>query len=625
MYKLFRFKLYKDIKFHIFNDFLILGSSLCNNDCSSKNYYSTLMIIGYPNNTDSYFDIILFLQENNSNSIDNIIFDLSKNFTIDNNIFGYIYDGIKIQNIFNDSILYLINNETQNRIHINDTLIKIENIKVEFINNIYNRSSYILYYSFIVTEPEYEQFNQYAIEEDNIHNYINEYFNVQRQKYIGKEIHFTIDLKEDLTKDCKNVRCSLCFTKNLTCITSREYQEITTIPTIPETTEITILTEQAKLTQITELTELTGSDYIAIENPSTIIITNKKDVIKEKMNITKNELNIRKVINEKEIGKNYEIRGIDFTLRIKPTNSSFFDNTTYVQFDECEKILRNFYNISNSSILTFFQIELNNEDSKSLINQIEYLTYDEKKEILDLSLCKNENIQIIYTLKDNIILNTSSISSFKDMGIDIFNIKDSFFTDLCKLYQISNKDIILEDRIQDIFQNYSLCDEGCTYNNFDIENLTIACDCKIKENISLVITPLNLAKAKKSSIADSNIAVVKCYKLVFSFEGKLKNIGFWIFLILIIANMILIIFYFKKGIKPILEYLFNEMVKNGYLKKSHNFFFENKNNNINNNDFEKKEIKRKGKKYRTKSSVKKIKIESNPNSLKLQKFILQFL
>ena len=111
--------------------------------------------------------------------------------------------------------------------------------------------------------------------------------------------------------------------------------------------------------------------------------------------------------------------------------------------------------------------------------------------------------------------------------------------------------------------------------------MTILCDCSVKQNLSTELTPLNLEEEKKSSFMDSNIGVIRCYNLVFSFENKLKNIGFWIFLILLIANIILIIFYFTKGIKPILEYLFNEMIKNGYLKKNDNFFFENKNNSIN--------------------------------------------
>ena len=46
-----------------------------------------------------------------------------------------------------------------------------------------------------------------------------------------------------------------------------------------------------------------------------------------------------------------------FKLTIHPTNSTPPKNTTYIEFSECEQLLRNNNNISNSSIMTFFQLE----------------------------------------------------------------------------------------------------------------------------------------------------------------------------------------------------------------------------------------------------------------------------
>ena len=200
-------------------------------------------------------------------------------------------------------------------------------------------------------------------------------------------------------------------------------------------------------------------------------------------------------------------------------------------------------------------------------------------------------------------LDISSISSFNDLGIDIFNIKDSFFNDLCNSYSSFDNDIILEDRIKYIFKNYSLCENGCEYNNFNIESMLITCECKVKENISTFIYPLKFEQPKESSIMDSNIGVIKCYNLVFSFNGKLSNIGFWIFLILIIVNIIFLFLYFSNGIKSIIIYLFNEMVKNGYLNKKDKLFFENKNNLA--------KINNKGK-DKTKLHLKRNKAISNP-------------
>ena len=275
--------------------------------------------------------------------------------------------------------------------------------------------------------------------------------------------------------------------------------------------------------------------------------------------------NIQVLMDEIEIGETYQISGDDYTLIIKPINAIFIDNSTHVNFSECEDILRSELNISNLRILTFFQMEIQSSDEKFLTNKLEYQVYDDNKKSLDLSLCSNANINIFYAVKDK-LLNISSISSFKDSGIDILNINDSFFNDICKSYSNSNNDIILSDRIKDIYQNYSLCNDGCEYNGFDIENKTISCLCKVKSNMSINDTYLNIKKFDEINI-DSNYGIIKCYNLVFSFNNKLKNIGFWIFLVLLFLHISMITKYFYNGMETIKEYILKEMVTNGYLKK----------------------------------------------------------
>ena len=286
--------------------------------------------------------------------------------------------------------------------------------------------------------------------------------------------------------------------------------------------------------------------------------------------------NVTEFIQDKEIGKNYKIEGEGFSLIIKPTNSTAFENSTHVDFEKCEQILREKYNISNSSIITFFQMELTNNDENALYNQIKYFTYDDKKQELNLSLCEDIKTKIHFLLKNGSNLDKSTINKFKNLGVDIFNIKDEFFTDLCFSYSDSNNDMILEDRIKYIYQNYSLCEEeGCSYNNIDIEKMSITCDCKIQGNFSSITTSLIDDQANEVSFLDSNIGVVKCYKLVFSFKNKSSNIGFILFTILIIAYIIFFCFLIKRGTKPISDFVFNEMKKFGYLNKDDNTNSEN--------------------------------------------------
>ena len=299
---------------------------------------------------------------------------------------------------------------------------------------------------------------------------------------------------------------------------------------------------------------LVTADENIILNPKTENIKMKSDTISKNnlvTNKTKEEIfnNINNVLIDKEIGEIYQIKGDDFTMIIKPTNSTPLPNMTYIEFDGCEQIIRKKYNISNSSIITFVQIEIENKDDNSLYNQIKYFSFDEEMKELDLSICKDVDTQIHYAIKDNTKLDVSSISDFKELGIDILNLKDRFFTDLCYSYSDSNKDMILEDRIKYIYQNYSLCEKGCSYDSIDIENMNIVCNCKIKGNdnsSSLTITSLFYEQPNDISFMDSNIGVIKCYKMVFSMYNKQKNIGFILFSFLFLLYLIFLYAFAKK-------------------------------------------------------------------------------
>ena len=70
--------------------------------------------------------------------------------------------------------------------------------------------------------------------------------------------------------------------------------------------------------------------------------------IKEETEKSKEEIfnNITNFLGEKKIGIVYEIKGDNFSILIKPTNSTPLPNTTYVEFDECEQIIRKAYTLN---------------------------------------------------------------------------------------------------------------------------------------------------------------------------------------------------------------------------------------------------------------------------------------
>ena len=313
-------------------------------------------------------------------------------------------------------------------------------------------------------------------------------------------------------------------------------------------------------------------------------LPSSQDIIEETIYIKKENLinELDEIIDGIEIGKIYKKIGEDYSILIYPTNSTYLTSTTHVNFTQCESILRNTLEIPESSIITFLQIELENEDSKSLINQVEYQAYVDNDTPLNLSICNDAKIQVFYAIKNNSLIDFISADSFKDLGVDIFNIHDSFFNDICEPYSESNNDIILEDRIKDFFQNYSLCEEGCTYNEIDLENKIISCDCKVKSSVTTEVNSASLEEAEGSS---TNFEVVKCYKLVFSLEGKLDNIGFWILSFLVLAHFPILFYYFKKGVKPVKDYILKEMEEYGYIKENKKIknkkFKDNENISIN--------------------------------------------
>ena len=136
--------------------------------------------------------------------------------------------------------------------------------------------------------------------------------------------------------------------------------------------------------------------------------------------------------------------------------STILGNSTHIDFTECKKILRNIYEIDSESILTFVQLELNNKDNNTLVNKVEYMIFDNNKIKLDLGLCRDTNIKIVYSIKDFILTDTEiyELKYWQESGINLLNINDSFYNDICFTYTSENgTDCTLKDRVN-IFYKY---------------------------------------------------------------------------------------------------------------------------------------------------------------------------
>ena len=306
-----------------------------------------------------------------------------------------------------------------------------------------------------------------------------------------------------------------------------------------------------------------------------------KGEIKEKKEDLEHKLD--EIMNIIEIGKKYIIFGEDYNITInKNNNNDEFLKNVNVDLKECEEILRNEYKMSPKETLTLFQIEIDKMNNYSLTRKVEYALFNEKKIRLDLSYCENIDIKISYNIINDLPINKSMISYYSNMGIDVFNIKDPFFNDICYSFSNSESDIILKDRVEDIYQNYSLCENNCEYEKFDIESMSVKCNCKLKKEINVTNETPNFGKIIKDIFKDSSFGVIKCFNKVFSFNNKINNIGFWIFLINTCLLISLYIFYICKGIKTISDFVSKEMIKYDYMFNIINPLKINKNKNKNN-------------------------------------------
>ena len=293
------------------------------------------------------------------------------------------------------------------------------------------------------------------------------------------------------------------------------------------------------------------------------------DIIKGKTNNTKEYIqnNLDSIINTIEIGKKYEIKGDDYNMLISPVNVIDTFKSSYVELSICEQILRKQYNLSSDEILTILQIEIERNNEKCLTNQIEYEIYDERKKKLNLTYCKDVSIKVNYEIKDSSLINKTLISYYSNLDIDIFDIQDSFFNDICYSFSDSKSDLILKDRVLDIYQNYSLCEIGCNYDQIDIELMIVTCSCEVKTEVDVEESEPVFGKIIENSFKDSNFGVIICYNLVFNFKNKLNNYGFILFLIFTLIHILLFVWYLISGINSIILFVFKEMKKYNYTLK----------------------------------------------------------
>jgi len=212
-YYLYRFS--NEFMLNLYNELIVLASI---NSLEGDGRYGTIIIFSYPNSTD--FNINL----TNYNTTNPIIKFYEK-CKIENNLFGHIFKGIQIIDF--SMGLKLIREDNKKEISKN-TLIP-NNISVElfFTKEIVNlQKNARIEYAMVLTEPEYEKYNQYASTIDNdyckengIDNCNDEKNYFKKKSYIGRTSYCDIIINsEEFINECDE-HCIICSkSNNLECL-----------------------------------------------------------------------------------------------------------------------------------------------------------------------------------------------------------------------------------------------------------------------------------------------------------------------------------------------------------------------------------------------------------------------
>ena len=232
-------------------------------------------------------------------------------------------------------------------------------------------------------------------------------------------------------------------------------------------------------------------------------------------------------------------------ITITRTQQNDNNNNDGIYLGECEDRLKKFYNIPENEKLYVLRLDIRQIGLQipMLEYEILYPIYDNKN-LVKLNLTIYSDIKLNRTIKANLTGN-----------IDKYNKKSNYYNDICYITDSDyGTDISLSDRKEEyINNNMGICEDKCDFISYNYETQKAVCSCNIKTEISLM---KNINLDKKTLLNSflninniANIQMLKCYKVVFLENNIFKNIGFLIYAILFIFNLICFLYFILKDYK----------------------------------------------------------------------------
>ena len=238
-------------------------------------------------------------------------------------------------------------------------------------------------------------------------------------------------------------------------------------------------------------------------------------------------------------------------------NNNEYKNLSTIKLGELENIIKDKYNISINESLIIFKIEKYIEGI--LIPLIEYEIFNpETKEIIDLKNFQNINLNIIISIP----------ISIKENILYKYDPNNRYYNDICYTYTTERgTDLTLFDRQNEFNkENYSFCFKNCLYSGYDLVNKKVICECRIEG--LLINNSYDFLNKFEISMKATNFYILKCYKLLFSKEGLIKNFFNYIILLIIILYIAASIYFYRKGLDFIWDEI-NEVIENKTLESKY--------------------------------------------------------
>ena len=582
--------------------------------------------------------IIFGNSEQNINEIEfnitgTLVWNIKENFTItiDNNLFGYElqYKILLIDNSLEN--IQIFSNNKNSQLSENDTLDYDDILLFDFTSiSIKVENHPIVEIVAKIVEPDYSKSIEFS---DKVEYYpnggeINQYY---EQKLVDEKIlklkfnfecYLTCESCEYAGFNITQQKCSSCKDSGNFCLMKIEGNcyEINELPSQynyyldPNDGNQLICTsvrdenegtEQSDGTDQTNKSDENDKSYENVENseyPSenekSSDYSNKEfnydDIINKIVIVSNNPENYTKIIDilynkikegslDEVINKEIIINGINITIQATTSlnekyliENNINTNLSIIDFTECEK------KMGFDKPIIILKLDIKNNGS--FAPQVEYFlinpyTYEK----IDLSIFENNTIDIYIPFnisKYHLDLYNYAITQ----GYNIFNPSDSFYKDVCTPFNSKNKtDVLITDRKKDYFTNeYAFCEEGCNFENINIDLNKVKCNCQIKKEMK-TDTKFSTSKLFENFYkidSYSNFKILICFNLIFSNIGLKNNYGCYILsaiIFLFISTTVINLITNTKKVNELLEGILDKQEKLINLSTNKNNQNHNKN------------------------------------------------